>query len=103
MNSLGRDAASCSDLMSYLLFASKYTTDLIELGYRDASQSIHEIEDFLFSIADKHAEPLPSARRGNSNGKSRAKQRDTVREIEGVPTVREGRTCRTNALLLLRR
>ena len=27
VNSLGRDAASCSDLMSYLLFASKYTSD----------------------------------------------------------------------------
>jgi NTE family protein len=49
VNSLGRDATSCADLMSYLLFASKYTTDLIEVGYNDASDRIDEIEDFLFS------------------------------------------------------
>ena len=49
VNSLGRDAASCADLMSYLLFASKYTSALIEIGYRDASQRIDEIESFLYS------------------------------------------------------
>jgi len=49
VNSLGRDATSCADLMSYLLFTSKYTTDLIEVGYNDASDRIDEIEDFLFS------------------------------------------------------
>ncbi len=49
VNSLGRDAASCSDLMSYLLFTSKYTRDLIALGYHDASQRIDEIESYLYS------------------------------------------------------
>ena len=49
VNSLGRDATSCADLMSYLLFTSKYTTDLIEIGYNDADDRIDEIEDFLFS------------------------------------------------------
>jgi len=49
VNSLGRDAASCSDLMSYLLFESRYTTALIDIGYKDASKRIDEIEDFLFS------------------------------------------------------
>jgi NTE family protein len=49
INSLGRDAASCSDLMSYLLFTSKYTKDLIEIGYGDAAQRIDEIETFLYS------------------------------------------------------
>ena len=63
VNSLGRDAASCSDLMSYLLFASKYTTDLVEIGYHDASQRIDEIEDFLFSPADEDAEELPRQRK----------------------------------------
>ena len=48
VNSLGRDAASCADLMSYLLFTSKYTTDLIEIGYRDADERSDEIEEFLF-------------------------------------------------------
>jgi len=49
VSSLGRDAASCSDLMSYLLFTSKYTRDLIEIGYRDADERIDEIEEFLYS------------------------------------------------------
>ncbi len=49
VNSLGRDAASCADLMSYLLFTSKYTTDLIDIGYNDAENRIDEIEEFLFS------------------------------------------------------
>jgi NTE family protein len=49
VNSLGRDAASCSDLMSYLLFTPKYTRDLIELGYHDADNRIDEIEDYLFA------------------------------------------------------
>lgn len=49
VNSLGRDAASCADLMSYLLFTSKYTTELIEIGYNDANDRIDEIEDFLFA------------------------------------------------------
>jgi hypothetical protein len=49
LTSLGRDAASCADLMSYLLFASKYTRALIEIGYDDASKRIDEIESFLYS------------------------------------------------------
>jgi NTE family protein len=49
VNSLGRDAASCADLMSYLLFTSQYTSALIDLGYDDASKRIDEIEDFLYS------------------------------------------------------
>ena len=49
VNSLGRDAASCSDLMSYLLFSSKYTRALIEIGYNDASNRIDEIEAFIYS------------------------------------------------------
>jgi NTE family protein len=49
INSLGRDAASCSDLMSYLLFTSRYTSALIDVGYHDADTRIDEIEDFLFS------------------------------------------------------
>lgn len=49
MNGLARDAASCSDLMSYLLFTSKYTRELIDLGYHDAEKRVDEIEDYLFS------------------------------------------------------
>ena len=48
VSSLGRDSASCSDLMSYLLFTSKYPRELIEIGYHDASKRIDEIEEFLF-------------------------------------------------------
>jgi NTE family protein len=49
ISSLGRDAASCADLMSYLLLTSKYTSDLVEIRYNDANTRIDEIEDFLYS------------------------------------------------------
>ncbi len=61
VSSLGRDAASCADLMSYLLFTPKYTRELIEIGYHDASERIDEIEDFLYSSKEGNAEnPLAS-------------------------------------------
>ena len=59
VNSLGRDATSCSDLMSYLLFTSKYTSALIELGYDDASKRIDEIESFLYSSDNAAPNSLP--------------------------------------------
>lgn len=49
VSSLGRDAASCSDLMSCLLFTPQYTSALIDIGYNDASKRIDEIEQFLYS------------------------------------------------------
>lgn len=49
VNSLGRDADSCSALMSYLLFTPEYTNALIDIGYHDADQRIDEIEDFIYS------------------------------------------------------
>lgn len=68
VNGLARDAASCADLMSYLLFTSKYTRDLVELGYHDADNQIDEIEDYLFSEEPRDAkEP---AGNGSRNGKS---------------------------------
>jgi NTE family protein len=75
VSSLGRDAASCSDLMSYLLFTSKYTRDLIEIGYLDASERIDEIEDFLYSSREGDAGNVPkagsAAKRSGSPVKSR--------------------------------
>ena len=61
VNSLGRDAASCSDLMSYLLFTPEYTSSLIDIGYHDASRRIDEIEDFIFASDDGEDgnEPVP--------------------------------------------
>jgi len=49
INSLGRNTPSCSDLMSYLLFTSKYTSALVDIGYNDANNRIDEIESFLYS------------------------------------------------------
>src|SRR5271157_5259639 len=60
VSSLGRDVASCADLMSYLLFTSKYTSDLIEIGYHDANERIDEIESFLYSSDDRDAEQPPA-------------------------------------------
>jgi NTE family protein len=61
VNSLGREAASCADLMSYLLFTSKYTSALIEIGYNDASKRIDEIESFLYS-SDEVKSLVPESR-----------------------------------------
>ena len=69
ISSLGRDAASCADLMSYLLFTSKYTTDLIEIGYNDASRRIDEIEDFLYSPEDEGVEGPPAGPIGTSKSR----------------------------------
>ena len=52
VNSLGRGADSCSDLMSYLLFTPEYTNALIDIGYHDADERIDEIEDFIYSSRD---------------------------------------------------
>jgi NTE family protein len=71
VSSLGRDAASCADLMSYLLFTSKYTRELIDIGYHDAGKRIDEIEDFLYSSQEGDADdPVASgAARMNSGAK----------------------------------
>ena len=66
VNSLGRDAASCSDLMSYLLFTSEYTRALIEIGYDDASKRIDEIESFLYSSDDERQGKLSGQRNRNA-------------------------------------
>jgi NTE family protein len=79
VSSLGRDAASCADLMSYLLFASRYTTDLIEIGYRDASERIDEIEDFLFSPDDDEDDEVSSMSAGAN--KSRASSATSKRGV----------------------
>ena len=75
VSSLGRDAASCADLMSYLLFTSKYTRDLSEIGYLDASDRIDEIEDFLYSSSGEDAgngsKTAAAAKRSGSPVKAR--------------------------------
>ncbi len=52
VSSLGREAGSCSDLMSYLLFTQQYTRALIDIGYKDADRQAEEIEDFFYSSPD---------------------------------------------------
>jgi NTE family protein len=71
VNSLGRDGASCSDLMSYLLFAPGYTQALIDIGYKDASNRIDEIEDFLY---------------GGDEGAGKVKPADTVARLNLAAT-----------------
>src|SRR5262249_26455693 len=44
--------AQSADLMSYLLFDAAYTRALIDIGYRDASERIDEIEAFLHAAAE---------------------------------------------------
>ncbi len=47
LDGLGTPDAQSADLMSYLLFDGSYTRTLIDIGYRDASASIDELEHFL--------------------------------------------------------
>jgi len=47
LDGLGTPDAQSADLTSYLLFDSFYTRTLVEIGYRDASARIGEIEAFL--------------------------------------------------------
>jgi len=60
VNSLGRDAASCADLMSYLLFAPGYTQALLDIGYSDAGKRIDEIEDFIYGDSGGDAKLRPA-------------------------------------------
>jgi hypothetical protein len=54
--------------MSYLLFTSKYTRELIEIGYHDAGERIGEAEDFLYSSHDGNAENPRSGETGSKAG-----------------------------------
>lgn len=47
LDGLGTPDAQSADLMSYLLFDGAFTRELIDLGHRDASRRIDEIEQFL--------------------------------------------------------
>jgi len=47
MDGLGTPDAQSADLMSYLLFDAAYTRALVDIGHRDASDRIDEIEGFL--------------------------------------------------------
>lgn len=49
MEGLGTSRSQSADLMSYLLFDSNFTRDLIEIGYQDASAQMDEIEQFLLA------------------------------------------------------
>jgi NTE family protein len=62
VNSLGRDSESCSDLMSYLLFTSKYTRELIEIGYQDADERADEIEDFFYGTNGQDGDEVVTRR-----------------------------------------
>jgi len=59
LDGLGTPDAQSADLMSYLLFDSFYTRTLVDIGYRDASARIGDIEAFLRSgmAAARHVEP----------------------------------------------
>lgn len=49
LDGLGTPDAQSADLMSYLLFDSAFTHELVHIGYRDAQERIDEIEAFLRS------------------------------------------------------
>ncbi|MEA2624728.1 MAG: hypothetical protein QOD06_773 [Candidatus Binatota bacterium] len=47
LDGLGTPDAQSADLMSYLLFDSRYTRALVDIGYQDAGARIGEIESLL--------------------------------------------------------
>ena len=63
MEGLGTPNAQSADLMSYLLFDSAYTRELIYIGYRDASEQIDEIEEFLLGTRSAPASQVRQRRR----------------------------------------
>ena len=50
LDGLGTPDAQSADLTSFLLFDKAFTSELIQLGYRDAAQRIDEIEQFLRAV-----------------------------------------------------
>ena len=54
MEGLGTPDAQSADLLSYLLFDSAFTRELIAIGYRDADARVDEIEQCL------RGDPRPS-------------------------------------------
>jgi NTE family protein len=69
MDGLGRPDARSADLMSYLLFDSRYTKTLVDIGYRDAAKRVDEIEAFIFGEAYRVIPPTPLARRAARRGR----------------------------------
>ena len=57
MAGLGSKASTSYDLMSYLLFDPEFTKALIDVGYRDATEKIDQIEDFLFGRSTMEVDP----------------------------------------------
>jgi NTE family protein len=66
MEGLGTSRSQSADLMSYLLFDTHYTRDLIEIGYKDAHTQLDAIEQFLLAnkpeTTDREAKSLETPR-----------------------------------------
>jgi NTE family protein len=68
LEGLGTPDAQSADLMSYLLFDSRYTRALLDIGYQDASARIGEIEELL----QAEAATVTSSSSGSFTGASPA-------------------------------
>ena len=83
MDGLGTPDAQSADLMSYLLFDAAYTRALIDVGHRDASERIHEIESFLragrAARGRTKGKPVPSRAAGSGERAAGALQPVAIR------------------------
>ena len=79
MEGLGTPDAQSADLMSYLLFDSAYTGTLVEIGYRDTTARIDEIEAFLHPGNGETAAERSSRRRlaGKADRRTGTRRRAT--------------------------
>jgi NTE family protein len=69
LDGLGTPDAQSADLTSYLLFDSFYTRTLVDIGYRDASTRIDEIEAYLQRgmAAARAGDPVEGASLGDAD------------------------------------
>ena len=72
LDGLGTPDAQSADLMSYLLFDAAYTRTLVDIGYRDASARIAEIEAFLIDSGALFPDSGANAPRARIRSQSRS-------------------------------
>jgi len=72
MDGLGTPDAQSADLMSYLLFDAAYTRALVDIGQRDASERIDEIEAFLRAARSAKARTKGKSAADRDAGRERA-------------------------------
>lgn len=95
LDGLGKPDAQSADLTSYLLFDSSYTRALIDVGYRDASARIDEIEEFLRGdVGSRVAKPRKKVAPRKGSGTGNRKRSGTGNREPGTARAHSARTAK---------